>query len=402
MQGGVRCGDCGALNSIRAAACRVCGAAMRVPGVAAPQPAPFEQPQQAASAQPGFVACPSCRAQNSEAATVCRLCGAALREPTAPAAPEPVVPAGYPAPTELPGLGAGDVGPMDFGKCLDRAFSVYRNAFSPLLLAAATLSIPTALATALVAWGYFRFSPGAASLMFGDYSRWAKLLNSEGPEQAMKVLMGSGSSFDTTGYGVMLVASAVLYIVQIVAYPMLWGLAGAITAQVHTGRAADMRQAWGVAKEAYWHLVGVSLFVTLVQAMSGCIALALFPLFACYPWVVLFERKGFGSALGRSFQLVGGDFLRVWWWYVVSYLVVAVLSESLGTALRLGTSFGLNQLMPESSLVAAIGGSASALAQTVFMPIAIVFQALMYFDLRARREGFDLRLKLGSSQAVAG
>jgi hypothetical protein len=303
----------------------------------------------------------------------------------------------------MPGLGAGDVGPMSFGKCLDRAFAIYRRAFAPLLLSAALLMVPTALATALVALGYYKFSPGMAGLAFGDFSRWGNLMRSMGsPDELANVMMGGGSTMDTGGYSLMLLATFVLYIVQIVFYPMLWGLAGSITAQVHLGRAPDTRQAWQATKEAYWHLVAVSMVVVLSPMFTSCLFLFMLPLITCYPWVVLFERRGFGSGLNRAIQLGGSDYGRILWWYVVSYCIAGVLAQSVGTALHLAVSFGLAQLLPGTALATAASASSSYLAQTVFLPIATVFQVLIYFDLRARREAFDLRLKLGPSQAVSG
>lgn len=373
MPGGVRCRPCGALNSASAAECRVCGAPLASGAVATPVLAPPPPPPSGPPPPP---------------------------PPPPPPGGQPAVASPAEAALELPGLGAGDIGPAPFGKVLDRAFAIYRRAFVPLLLASALYSVPLAIVTAITTAVTYGMSPALGSLTAGDVAPWVGILRSSDP---MKGLMGMfGTLTVTPGMQSTVYLMAFLVMaVRVAAYPFLWGMVGILATQLHLGRKLDLGQAWRGTKEAYWYLVAVSLAFIALITLGSCLGLLVVPLFLCAPWALLLERVGFGPALGRASQLAGRDYGRVLWWALANWAIVQVMGYGLGAAVQMMLSFGIAQIAKGSALGGAVLGSIPTLAQMVFLPVMIVFQVLLYFDLRARREGFDLRVRLGDRTAAA-
>jgi len=94
------------------------------------------------------------------------------------------------------------------------------------------------------------------------------------------------------------------------------------------------------------------------------------------------------SALRRSFRLVRGR-----WWQVLGALALAFMFQAF-VGLVLGIPLGFLTATWESNSVAAlvlttVVSVASSVITTPFMSAVLV---LIYFDLRVRKEGFDLQL----------
>ena len=106
-----------------------------------------------------------------------------------------------------------------------------------------------------------------------------------------------------------------------------------------------------------------------------------------YP-ALLFEDVRGAKALGRSFGLVRGR-----WWatlgaLVVMYLIVFVISAILGAL------FGaaLISSLDSEALAAVIYTIINTLSSLVTLPLIAAVLTIVYFDLRVRKEGFDLHL----------
>lgn len=100
--------------------------------------------------------------------------------------------------------------------------------------------------------------------------------------------------------------------------------------------------------------------------------------------VLLVEGTRGWSAVGRSRNLVRGT-----WWHVFGVLVVAfVLALVVNTIL--GMAFGAG-LTGQSTAVAAFGDAVTmSVGAVLTTPFLAAVVGLVYFDLRVRKEGFDL------------
>lgn len=189
-----------------------------------------------------------------------------------------------------------------------------------------------------------------------------------------------------------------------------------------------------------WPLLGVSLLTGLLylalagvlaapgvllllasQEVLGGIALALaVPVFlalACLLWVrlafaapaLLLERVGIGRALRRSWRLTVGSWWRVFGVLLLTAvialvaggllsapfgLVGTVVSEALGGGSPADGAAFRNGLLV-SQAIANVG---SVLASTVTAPFTAAVTALLYIDLRIRREGLDVALARAAAE----
>ena len=116
---------------------------------------------------------------------------------------------------------------------------------------------------------------------------------------------------------------------------------------------------------------------------------------------VLMEGSRGTKALGRSFQLVQPRFWAVCAVVVISYIIRAVLNSAIGGGVIALTFTDVGQNV---FLTQVLTGAAGALAAIIATPFQAAVIAVLYFDLRVRREGFDLQLlaqRMGIADAGA-
>jgi hypothetical protein len=137
-------------------------------------------------------------------------------------------------------------------------------------------------------------------------------------------------------------------------------------------------------------IVADSLVLTLIGALAGLC----FSVWAYVSWAVsipalLMEGARGRRALGRSLTLVRGRWWATFGALLLGYLIYAILGaiiSGLFTAL-LFTDVGDNVLVGVA--VDAIGGAVGSILTTPFLAALVT---VVYFDLRVRKEGFDLEL----------
>lgn len=132
--------------------------------------------------------------------------------------------------------------------------------------------------------------------------------------------------------------------------------------------------------------------------MGGGLMLAAVALFIPFIWLgvswsiafpVLIAEGAVGTgALRRAFRLVRGR-----WWATFGALVLAFMFQAfVGLVLGIPLGFFLSSRDPGSALalvISTVVGIVSSVITTPFMAAVLV---LVYFDLRVRKEGFDLEL----------
>jgi hypothetical protein len=193
----------------------------------------------------------------------------------------------------------------------------------------------------------------------------------------------SSSSADTTSQSIdeldqQLGGLAISTVLRLVAVLLVSAACLRVIAQAYLGETTDWRSSLGFALRRggplLWLglLYGLAVMLGLVLLFFG--AVWLYVAFAFAIPVLFVEGLRGTKALRRSFGLVKGR-----WWRTFGVLTVGFL---LGTAV--------------SSLVQALVLALSTLAGIVGLAISTPFQAavltVVYFDLRVRKEGFDLEL----------
>jgi hypothetical protein len=128
-----------------------------------------------------------------------------------------------------------------------------------------------------------------------------------------------------------------------------------------------------------------------IGVLAGLIAFVLPGIWLGVAWSVaipalLFERLGPMRALGRSFELVRGR-----WWPTFGVLVtIGLLAGILSAIVKTGSDALLTTSLGNHVFLAALIDAAGGVAgNVVAVPIQAVAVAVLYYDLRARKESLE-------------
>jgi hypothetical protein len=249
---------------------------------------------------------------------------------------------------------------------LDESFRIYRANF-PLLAGLAVLIAIPSLAIQLLS--------GTTSVLTAYYNA---------------VFNGASSSFNGVTGGNPFIA-ILQYPVSLALLPFEYGALYAAAVAIILGRPATI---WSVIRSVlrrYWALLVLSFLYGLSVAALFCPPLGIWlltklsMLFA----TVFTEEASMGTAIERTWRLTNRAFWRTFAVLLLSYLLAAALQYSLGTVfLALAVVLpGLPVEVRIFLLVAVV----TLMAQLV-QPLFSIAVTLLYFDLRVRREAFDLEV----------
>ena len=155
---------------------------------------------------------------------------------------------------------------------------------------------------------------------------------------------------------------------------------------------------------AFGGVVGLVAGVLLGLALgAGAIALAVWlgTKHSLVPSALMLERLPLRAAVARSWSLTKGYFWRTFGILILVSAIIYVVSSIVSTPLQLVVSFGTTFLDPNGSNGGLITGAIVIYVLTiifgvVFGAIGAVVQAatpaLLYIDIRMRKEGLDLEL----------
>lgn len=251
--------------------------------------------------------------------------------------------------------------PLSVGELLDAAFSAVRRNFGPLVLCVLVVVVPVSILGTLI----------SASSNEAAFDLDATTTTSSAG------LVAAGT-----------VANGLIGLVaQTLAAAACLRLVGADVLGNRVGAGGSLRYA---AKRLgplllVAVLYALALFGGLLLLLVGAIWLGILFIFATP--ALLFEGKRGTEAMGRSRQLVKGSWWRVFGVMVVGYLIVIVLTAVVGAIV------GLALINSDSELTNAIALTVvNILALALALPFTSALLAYVYFDLRVRKEGFDLAL----------
>ena len=271
-----------------------------------------------------------------------------------------------------------DLRPLSLGEILDRTFSLYRNNF---LLFIGITAIPQLLILSL----------HLAQLFLFGYVGTTRV----DPRQT--ALSG--------GAAAAVVLSALLgFIVYMAAYLFAQGGTVFAVSDLYLGRTTTIGESLGRMRGEVMNLFGVTLLNGIAVGLG--FILLIVPgvwlacrLIVCVP-AALFENLGARDSLDRSMELTKGSAGRSFVIYLV-YFIIAIIAAALFTfpfSFMVGFSAMRN---PEAvRMWAAFTQVGNAIAEIVASPILLIATAIFYYDLRVRKEAFDLQLMMNPNAAV--
>ena len=102
--------------------------------------------------------------------------------------------------------------------------------------------------------------------------------------------------------------------------------------------------------------------------------------------IVMLERVGAVAALRRSWQLVRGSTPRVFGITLLVGLITGILGAIVGAILNVLTQFG------DENLRLVLSQLATLIVAILIQPISFIVVVLLYYDLRIRKEAFDIEM----------
>lgn len=288
--------------------------------------------------------------------------------------------------------------PLNLADLLDAVWRLYRRHFGELIRIGAVVYVPLGVLHIL-----------SAALMFQGYD----------VEGGAPTLPG----FGLVGLGAMVVVGLLFWL----SMPIMQAAMAKAVAEFYLGRQATVGSAYRFALHRLWHLLFVAILTALINL--GLLAVCLVPLGIAGGALVMMDPGEtvsmvvFGivavvvglvaihvsiavtikllfaalavvledatpvAALRRSWDLTTNHFWRILVALLILWLLVTILTGIIVWPAQLATVFTEEMSL---SLMQGVLNGLSALAQLLFQPVQIVGTVLIYYDLRMRKEGFDL------------
>jgi hypothetical protein len=295
-------------------------------------------------------------------------------------------PYGYgppPPPPVAPRPGCVPLRPLGVGDILDGAFRATRRNPRVMLGLSAGFAVVEVLLTT-----------GISLLVFHD--------------------LAIGNAADSTGLGGALgndgLQLLALFVTMLLG-GVLTGMLSLVVTQDVLGRKMNLTEVWAQTRPRVWTLAGLALVTTVLSFLGLALCIApgiwLWGIWAVAVPACMVERTTVGGALGRSRQLVSGTFWRVWGIRALGWLVLQVVA-SLITVPFLVLAFvvggGVDAFVDPTGTPVAfllVLGLGSLIGATLTAPIRAGVDALLYVDLRMRKEGLDIALQASAAPAAA-
>jgi hypothetical protein len=288
--------------------------------------------------------------------------------------------------------------PLTVADLVDEIFRLYRRDFRLLFAVAAIVWLPASIALLVLNLAFFGGTVVQPSVVFAQ---------------------SLGADYAVTGI--------VAAVVSFIALPVLFGSITAAVAARYLGRPITVREAIGRGLRCYWRilfayiLLFVGIFVIVfglallasglfaaaiggARGTSGAVGLAIvllgfaifIAIFVVIVWlvvtfafigqVIVVEDTGVRRAFGRSRALAKRSRLRILGINILLGLIQVVLFSVPSTFVAiLATPF-------PGVISVALTHIVTSLAEIAYFPIQLGALTLLYYDLRVRREGFDLTL----------
>jgi hypothetical protein len=269
-----------------------------------------------------------------------------------------------------------DLRPLSLGELLDRTFTLYRQHF---VLFAGITAIPQVLILLY-------------NLLLGSLSG-ATREPITGQVQVAPTSMSVGLA----------VASLVAILLYFVAYLFAQGGTFFAVSELYLGRAITIGESLGRMRGKVLKLLGVTILNGLV--VGAATILLIVPgiymacrLITCVP-AALFEDLGAGESLSRSYDLTKNEAGRA---FVIFLLYVVLLAVAI-VVFEAPFTFLANFSVKTPGMVhvwTAASQVGRFLARVLVLPYLTIATAVFYYDLRVRKEAFDLQLMMNPGGPV--
>jgi hypothetical protein len=304
-----------------------------------------------------------------------------------------------------------DLRPLTLGELLDRSFSLYRRHFA---LFVGLMAVPSV----------FTLLIGVSVQLLPEMTK-RQIVSETAPNPAMMAIF---FALGTIGFVFLMFAYWIAYMVTL-------GATTVAVSELYVGRTATIASAFGQIRGQIGRLllllllVGLRVLGIFLLLTIGVVAFAVVAAFADRTFAVIvstlgilasmllctlfalryalsvpalvLERVKAGDAIRRSIGLIRGNF-----WRTAVLAIFAMVITYAAMALFQGP-FLVAAVMagPESSATIWLnvaGAVTGAIGGAICGPLMIIALALLYYDLRIRKEGLDLQLMMDNLDPQPG
>jgi hypothetical protein len=259
-----------------------------------------------------------------------------------------------------------DLRPLGIGEILDAGIKLFTRHWRTLVLSVVGLVLPVQIISALV----------TASIA---------------PEQFDFTTTESGVTEDEEAE--FLVGQGIVVLLSFISVLLATAVCFKAVADAYLGVEPDWRRSLRFAVRRLLALVvlaivyGTVIVIGLLLLVIPGVWLAV--AFSVAVPALLLERAGPFAAMGRSFRLVRGRWWATFGTLLVGYLLVGIVGGIVQGIVMVVPSVIADGNTLVGAIGAVVGGTLGAVLTTPYSAAVI---ALMYFDLRVRKEGLDLQL----------
>jgi hypothetical protein len=263
--------------------------------------------------------------------------------------------------------------PLGIGEILDAGIKIYRNKFATMLKAVAVVIVPVQVLNVLITLSLPDTSTTAGATTTSSDSEWAGVA-----------------------------ALLLIFVINVVSSALAEAACLKAVSDTYLGTDTNWRESLRFGFRRLGSLLWLMLIhgVVVLLALLACIVPGVWLYVAwsvAVPALLIEGTRGF-EALGRSFNLV-----RRRWWPTAGTLLLANL---LATAVAAGIGLVALPLLiagrDNEFVYDLANGTFGAVASVLTIPFVAAVVAVVYFDLRVRKEGFDLQLMAQRIGAPAG
>jgi hypothetical protein len=264
-----------------------------------------------------------------------------------------------------------DLRPLSLGEILDRTFTLYRRNF---LLFVGITALPQLLVLAF----------NLAQTLLASTTR--------APKQMSGTVIGLGILVGLAGF-----------VVYMVAYLFAHGGTVYAVSELYLGRPTSIGACLGRMRGQAGTLLGVSI-LNGIAIFLGFVLLIIPGIYVMCRLITsipaaLLENLGPSDSLSRSFALTkdnaGKAFLIYCLYLAVFYAMFLLLAGPLLFAI--GLSINNPAMLKTWTALSQVGTS---LATILVTPIFTIASTVFYYDLRVRKEAFDLQIMINPNEAV--
>lgn len=296
--------------------------------------------------------------------------------------------------------------PMSIGRILDRTFKIYKNNFIRFIAIVALIQVPIALLMTISTSVLQRGAPAQQEIDFEQLKQNAQ----QNPENidVEELRRGFENTTEEESSPAVFIFGAIGMIISgilsMLGHVLCRGALIKNVSESYLGNEITVGQAYRFVLPKFLTLIGAGILVVLV-VYAGLLLLIvpgiIFGLwYALTTPAIVIENLGALKGMGRSKALVSGNLGKV---FSVGFLVV-VISWIIGMIFNFTGGFLGEILFPNNlMLMTFVSQLASVIGQILIVPIGAIAYILLYYDLRIRKEGFDLQMlanSIGSGQGV--